>query len=132
MIPTTRQITRWLLSRPDTRDADEQAQLAGVLDRCPHLRALAGYVRSFAKIMTRRRGQQDLEGSLTVVEADDQPELHSFANGIRRDHEAATNGLTLPWSSAAVEGAVTKIKMLKRQTYDRVGFALLRVILHPR
>jgi transposase len=32
-----------------------------------------------------------------------------------------------------VEGNVTRIKMLKRQMYGRVGFALLRkrVILHP-
>ena len=32
-----------------------------------------------------------------------------------------------------VEGAVTKIKMLKRQMYGRATFALLRnrVILHP-
>jgi transposase len=81
----------------------------------PHLNALAGHVRSFAEMMTRRRGQQQLEGWLTAVEADDQPELHSFANGIRRDQQAVTVGLTLPHSSAAVEGNVTKIKMLKRQ-----------------
>jgi len=66
-------------------------------------------VRSFAEIMTRRRGQQELEGWLTAAEADDQPELHSFANGIRRDQHAVTAGLTLPYSSAAVEGNVNRI-----------------------
>jgi transposase len=133
VIPATRQITRWLLSRPATLDAGEQAQLAGVLDRCPHLHALAGHVRSFAEMMTRRRGQQDLDGWLTAVEAGDLAELRSFANGIRRDQQAVTNGLTLPYSSAAVEGTVTKIKMLKRHMYGRASFALLRkrVILHP-
>ncbi len=107
VIPATRQITRWLLSRPDTLDASEQAQLADVQDRCPHLHALAGHVRSFAEMMTRRQGQHDLEAWLTAVEADDQPELRSFANGIRRDQQAVTNGLTLPCSSAAIEGNVT-------------------------
>jgi transposase len=133
VIPATRQITRWLLSRPDTLDAGEQAQMADVQDRCPHLCALAGHVRSFAEMMTRRRGQQDLEAWLAAVEADDQPELRSFANGIRRDQSAVTNGLTLPYSSAAVEGNVTRIKMLKRQMYGRASFALLRkrVILQP-
>jgi transposase len=133
VIPATRQITRWLLSRPDTLGEDEQKQLAGAQDRCPHLDALAGHVRRFAEMMTCRRGQQELEGWLTAVEADDQPELHSFANGIRRDQQAVTAGLTLPYSSAAVEGNVTKIKMLKRQMYGRAGLALLRkrVILHP-
>jgi len=90
-------------------------------------------VRSFAEMMTRRRGQQELETWLTAAEADDQPELHSFANGIRRDQQAVTAGLTLPYSSAAVEGNVNRIKMLKRQMYGRAGFDLLRkrVILHP-
>jgi transposase len=133
VVPKTRQITRWLLTRPASLTDDEQAQLAVIQDACPHLNALAGHVRSFAEIMTRRRGQQELEGWLTAAEADDQPELHSFANGIRRDQHAVTAGLTLPYSSAAVEGNVTRIKMIKRQMYGRAGFALLRkrVILHP-
>jgi transposase len=133
-VPKTRQITRWLLSRPATLTDDEQAQLAGIQDRCPHLNALAAHVRSFAEMMTRRQGQQALEGWLTAVEAGDQPELHSFANGIRRDQQAVTAGLTLPYSSGKVEGNVTRIKMIKRQMYGRAGFALLRkrVILHPR
>ena len=133
MVPATRQITRWLLSRPGTLDDDDQAQLASLQDRCPHLNALAAHVRSFAEMMTRRQGQQALEGWLTAVEADDQPELRSFANGIRRDQQAVTAGLTLPYSSAAVEGNVTRIKMIKRQMYGRASFALLRkrVILQP-
>ena len=126
MVPKTRQITRWLLTRPDNLTDDEQAQLAAIQDTCPHLNALAAHVRSFAEIMTRRRGQQDLEGWLTATEADDQPELHSFANGIRRDQHAVTAGLTLPYSSAAVEGNVNRIKMIKRQMYGRAGFPLLR------
>jgi transposase len=38
------------------------------------------------------------------VEADDQPELNSFAIGIRRDQPAVTAGLTLSHSSGRVEG----------------------------
>jgi transposase len=133
VVPKTRQITRWLLTRPENFDDDERAQLASIQDTCPHLNALAAHVRSFAEIMTRRRGQQELEGWLTAAEADDQPELHSFANGIRRDQHAVTAGLTLPYSSGTVEGNVTRIKMIKRQMYGRASFALLRkrVILHP-
>jgi transposase len=101
--------------------------------RVLHLNALAGHVRSFAEMMTRRQGQHELEGWLVAVEAGDQPGLHSFANGIRRDQQAVTAGLTLPYSSGAVEGNVNRIKMIKRQMYGRAGFALLRkrVILHP-
>ena len=133
VLPSTRQITRWLLSRPAALYEDDQAQLAGLQDRCPHLDALAGHVRSFAEMMTQHRGQHELEGWLVAVEGSDLPELRSFANGIRRDLQAVTNGLTLPYSSAAVEGNVTRI-MIKRQMYGRAGFTLLRskrVILHP-
>jgi transposase len=131
--PKTRQITRWLLSRPSRLDADDQAQLAAVTAACPHLDALAGHIRSFAEMMTHRQGLLALEDWLTRVEADDQPHLHSFANGIRRDQQAVTAGLALPYSSAAMEGNVNKIKMIKRQMYGRASFPLLRkrVILHP-
>jgi transposase len=100
---------------------------------CPNQDALAGHVRSFAEMMTRRQGLLALEDWLTRVEADDQPQLHSFASGIRRDQQAVTAGLALPCSSAAMEGNVNKIKMIKRQMYGRASFPLLRkrAILHP-
>jgi transposase len=131
--PKTRQITRWLLTRPGHLDADDQAHLAAVTARCPHLGALAGHIASFAEMMTRRQGLLALEDWLTQVEASDLPPLHSFASGIRRDQEAVTAGLALPYSSAAMEGNVNKIKMIKRQMYGRAGFPLLRkrVLLHP-
>ena len=132
-VPKTRQITRWLMTRPDRLGPGEQAQLAAITAACPHLEALAGHIRGFAEMMTRRQGLLALEDWLTRVEADDQPQLHSFATGIRRDQQAVTAGLALPWTSAAMEGNVNKIKMLKRQMYGRAGFPLLRkrVILHP-
>jgi transposase len=134
LVPKTRQITRWLLTRPDHLDPDDQARLAAVTATCPHLDALAGHIRTFAEMMTRRQGLLALENWLTAVEASDLPELRSFANGIRRDQQAVTAGLSLPYSSAAMEGNVNKIKMIKRQMYGRAGFPLLRkrVILHPQ
>jgi transposase len=85
-------------------------------------------------MMTHRTCDRDLEAWLTAVEADDgQPKLRSFAAGIRNDQQAVVNGLTLPYSSGKVEGTVNKIKMLKRQMYERATFDLLRtrVILNP-
>ena len=43
--PKTRQVTRWLLTRPDHLDPDDQARLDAVRASCPHLDALAGHVR---------------------------------------------------------------------------------------
>ena len=132
-VPKTRQITRWLLTRPDHLQPDEQAQLEAVRARCPHIDALAGHVTAFAEMMTARTGSRDLEGWLAAVEADDQSGLRSFATGIRNDMPAVINGLTLHWNSGRVEGTVNKIKMIKRQMYGRAGFDLLRkrVTLHP-
>jgi len=76
-------------------------------------------------MMVGRHGDR-LDDWLARVEADDQPDLHRFANGLRRDHNAVRNGLTLPHSSGVVEGAVNRIKMIKRQMYGRAGFDLLR------
>lgn len=60
------------------------------------------------------------------MEADQLPDLHSLTAGLKRDLDAVVNGLSLPYSSGAVEGNVNRIKMLKRQMYGRASFDLLR------
>jgi transposase len=132
-VPKARQITKLLLTRPDHLDAGEQEQLAGIRAQCPHLDALARHVTAFAEMMTGRTGSTALDDWLAAVGADDQPELHSFATGIRQDKEAVLHGLSLPYSSGKVEGTVNKIKTVKRQMYGRAGFPLLRqrVMMHP-
>ena len=52
--------------------------------------------------------------------------LHTFANGLERDHAAVLSGLTLPYSSGAVEGKVGKIKFWKRLMFGRANLDLLR------
>ena len=123
--PKVRDVTSWLLRHPDTLDADDQAKLKQVLARCPHLEAVAGHVTEFAKMLTGRHGER-LEEWIAKVEADDQPDLHSFTTGLKRDHTAVVNGLTMPHSSGAVEGAVNRIKVYKRQMYGRAKLDLLR------
>jgi transposase len=57
-------------------------------------------------MMTNRTAERDLTGWLERVDADDQPELHTFAAGIRLDLAAVTAGLSLPYSSGSTEGNV--------------------------
>ncbi|MEU5093090.1 transposase [Streptomyces sp. NPDC021356] len=54
------------------------------------------------------------------------PALHTFVTGLGQDLEAVVAGLSLRYSSGAVEGHNNKIKMLKRQTFGRANFDLLR------
>jgi transposase len=115
--PKTRQVTRWLLTHPDRLEPADQARLDAATAQCPHLGILAAHVRTLAKIMSLRRGETELEDRLSGAEASGLPQLQSFAHGIRRDQQAVTAGLSLPYSSAAKEGNVNKIKLIKRQCY---------------
>ncbi|WP_443611886.1 ISL3 family transposase [Actinoplanes hulinensis] len=128
----TKQIVSWVLQHPDALTAEDQATFANLRSRCPHLDQLAAHVATFATMLVRRQGQ-NLAQWIAEVRADDQPDLHSFANGLIRDYDAVVNGLTLDHSSGPVEGNVNRIKMLKRQMYGRAGFDLLRkrVLLSP-
>jgi len=101
--PKARDLARWITADPDNLDDDEKAKLAVARERCPHLDALAGHVTEFAKILTGRHGDR-LDAQMAAVEADDQPDLHSFVRGIKHDYDAVLNGLTMNWSSGVVEG----------------------------
>jgi len=130
--PKTREVAGWILADPDHLDDQKKENLARIRDRCPQLDALATHVTGFAKILTQLKGDQ-LDTWLTAVETDDQPELHSFARGLRQDYDAVINGLTLTWNSGVCEGNVNRLKMIKRQMYGRASFPLLRkrVLLTP-
>jgi len=127
------EVTSWLLRRAEDLDPRQQQLLAGVRGHCSQLDRLAEHVTGFAKMTTKRTGQQHLAGWLERVEADDQPALHTFATGIRQDLDAVTAGLSLPHSSGPTEGNVNRLKAIKRQMYGRASLDLLRkrVIYHP-
>ncbi|MGW6288238.1 transposase [Streptomyces sp. NPDC055107] len=99
-----------------------------VLARCPELDTAAGHVRDFGEILTDRLGET-LPVWIDAVEASQLPGLTGFALYLLRDLDAVTAGLTLDWSSGSIEGAVNRIKKIKRQLYGRAGFELLREMI---
>jgi transposase len=128
-IPSARKITTWLMTSPGSLSEDDAAALAAVTAACPHLRQLQASIRAFCDMITGLTGRRHLDAWLAAAEASSLDQLRSFARGIRKDHAAVLNGLSLPYSSGKVEGTVCKIKMIKRRTYGRASFGLLRKLV---
>jgi transposase len=125
-------VTAWIMTQPDRLDAADRASLDAILAASAELAAVTASVRAFAAIMNEKRGRKLLEPWMTAALATGEPALRSFVTGLRADQDAVTNGLSLPWSSGAVEGHVNRIKMLKRQMYGRASPDLLPPPRPPR
>lgn len=123
--PKPRAVTGWIIRPAVDRGASEQADLTRILDRCPALRAVDELVSDFGGMLRQRQGQH-LDTWIAKAQASDISPLRGFAAGLLKDYDAVRNGLTLGWSSGAVEGTVTKIKAVKRAMYGRANFDLLR------
>ncbi|MEV1113634.1 ISL3 family transposase [Actinosynnema sp. NPDC049800] len=123
--PSPRRLVTWLTSKPENLPEHHRRHLDDLITSCPPMTTLARRIREFAVLLTRRRGQ-GLDAWIDAVLADDLPALHRFVHGLRKDNDAVVAGLTLPHSNGPTEGVVNKIELLKRQTYGRASFALLR------
>jgi transposase len=118
--------TRWILLRPvEDLDADERAYRRVLCQESATIAAVQTLGADFGRIV-RTRARVDLEPWLQLAAQSQLPELISFANGVRRDYEAVAAALTSPHSQGQTEGQVNRLKMLKRQTYGRANFDLLR------
>ncbi len=81
--------------------------------------------QAFAR-MIRARNASALAPWLEETLKSGVPELHTFAAGIKRDQVAVLAALAYDWSQGQVEGQIHRLKLLKRQSYGRAGFDLLR------
>ena len=52
--------------------------------------------------------------------------VQTFALGLAADGAAVRAALATPWSNAQAEGQIARLKLIKRQSYGRAGFDLLR------
>ncbi|GLV88365.1 hypothetical protein Slala03_80540 [Streptomyces lavendulae subsp. lavendulae] len=96
-----------MLTHPDALPNEDQLRMKIAVAHCPELEALAGHIRSFGQILTRREGHLTQEW-IAAVHADDLPGLHSFADGLERDLAAVVAGLSTPWNSGVVEATSTE------------------------
>ncbi len=98
--PTLRRVVRWIMTHPGHLAETDAAELQEIRAACPHLDATARHVRDFADMMHDLRGN-DLPAWMDRVLTDDLPALHSLVNGMKRDLDAVTAGLSTPCKLSA-------------------------------
>jgi transposase len=121
----------WLIARPEgDLEADERADLEELCQASPQLATLHTLVQSFGKLVRKREGHLLSDWKKQVAQSG-LVEVQRFAKGLERDKEAVLAGLTVIHSNGMTEGFVNKLKLIKRQSYGRAGFPLLRQrVLH--
>ncbi|MFJ5811100.1 ISL3 family transposase [Streptomyces sp. NPDC093093] len=131
---TVRRVTDWIMRRPERLNDVERKGLDELCERNPALATTVDYARRLALMVRDRRSEHlALDVWMADVRLDGQRELRTLANGMRRDRAAIQAALTTTYTSGAVEGTVTRVKLLKRQMYGRANFDLLRrrILLSP-
>jgi transposase len=122
---SSRRVAHWLIRKADDLDKEDQQFLerlqASNVD-CAIAHTLA---REFATRVRERQGER-LLGWIERAKAGGVAAIRRFAEGLVPDLAAVTAGLTLRWSNGSTEGAVNRLKLIKRQMYGRAGFDLLR------
>ncbi|MEC4021128.1 ISL3 family transposase [Streptomyces sp. H27-D2] len=128
--PSIRRLTSWIMTDPDHLADEPGTHRDKLTALCPEMSILTGHVTTFAKLLGHHEHSPGdpaaLQEWIEAVNADDLPALHGFVRGMEKDRDAVQAGLDLPYSNGATEGINNKTKLLKRQTYGRAGFALLR------
>ncbi|HZM83929.1 MAG TPA: hypothetical protein VFC19_50065 [Candidatus Limnocylindrales bacterium] len=104
-VPSSRTITSWIMRPADKLGEDDKTALKDACARCPDLTTLTELARGFTHLVRQRQGDK-LEQWINKAAGGPLAEMRSFANGLRKDFDAVKAGLTLTWSSGAVEGAI--------------------------
>lgn len=134
VLPSPKQLA-WYLTRPRERLTEEEGAAVARLEQDAEAASVAGLVRRLADLLracsvstTTRCGAPitTLERWLTDARKSGVAAVTTFAAGLQQDGAAVKAALTIPWSSGQTEGQVGKLKMLKRQTFGRSSFDLLR------
>ena len=133
-LPSPKQLA-WLLVRPPEDLSAADAVAARWAEQDKEAALVAFLARRFTSLVRSCGTSQpvcpvapvaELETWLAEARACGVGAVETFAAGLEQDGAAARAALTLPWSSGQAEGQVNRLKLLKRQSYGRVSFNLLR------
>jgi transposase len=122
--PSPRELSFAVLIRAEKRTASQQQQVAR-LGEVPAIAEAIRLMEAFAALV-RKQSDSGLKSWQEKVMSSGCVEMQRFAESLARDQAAVEAALAEPWSNGAVEGAVNRLKTIKRQMYGRAGFELLR------
>lgn len=128
--PSAHHVATLLVRRPEELTEKQAQYLAKLGELSADIATAYELVQGFGTMLRERQGAR-LDGWIGQVEQASIVELRKFAGSLKADEAAVKAGLTLEWSQGQVEGQVNRLKLLKRQSYGRAGFTLLRKrVLH--
>jgi transposase len=101
-------------------------------EKYPVLQEIKACIQKFREIYQRKDPELLNEFIKTYSKEDSKnknPNLASFANGLKMDIDAVRNSVISELSNGFVEGINNKVKVIKRSMYGRAGLKLLGVKL---
>ena len=136
-LPTVPQLA-WLLVQPAAALGSVDAATAARVEQDREAAVVVRLARRFTALVRACgvAGRQDgrapadpvveLDAWLADARACGAPAIATFAAGLEVDGAAIRAALSQPWSSGQAEGQINRLKLLKRQSYGRASFNLLR------
>ena len=123
--PSPKQLSFDWVCRPEKRAIEAQVRLDAIRAASTELTAALELAEEFT-LLIRKPSAGTLTEWLSRSVGSPCPEIHNFAERIRRDESAVNAAITTQGSNGPVEGHVNRLKTIKRQTYGRAGFTLLK------
>jgi transposase len=123
--PSAYRVAIWFVSRSEQLSEKQSKYLDEVCQQAEEIRKARDLTGEFCSMLRALKGER-LDEWMAKVESSGVVELQRFALSLKKDLGAVRAGLTLEFSQGQTEGHVNKLKLLKRQSYGRAGFVLLR------
>jgi transposase len=120
---TPRALTSILFKEAEHRTTEQGQLLQAVTEQLPDVQPLLQVAQDFM-LLVRQRLSSSLDAWL-----DHAAELRAFlpfVKGLRHDYAAVFAAVSTHFSNGQVEGQVNRLKFIKRQSYGRAKFDLLR------
>lgn len=118
-------LIKCICKNTDNLTESETESLRKIWSKYSEIKELNVLINDF-KNLFEECNNLNLEGWITRAKSFKIQELDSYINGISKDIEAVKNSINSRYTNGLLEGIVNKVKVIKRISYGRCSFSLLR------